>query len=313
MRSLPAPAEAFLHDCRTLRRMSAATLTAYRRDLTELAQLAAAAQVADLRALTQAEVRRFAARLHGRGLAPASLARLLSAWRSFYRWLGQRQEVTVNPVVGVRAPRRARRLPKALPVDQAVRLVSQAPEDGALALRDKAMVELLYSSGLRLAELVSLDWRAFGAEGGQAASVSWIDLPQREVVVTGKGGKQRQVPLGAAAARALQAWLAVRGTLARLEPRALFVSARGTRLAPRSVQQRLEQLARRLGLGVHVHPHVLRHSMASHVLQSSGDLRAVQELLGHANISTTQIYTQLDWQHLAKVYDAAHPRARRKA
>ncbi|MCA3216628.1 MAG: tyrosine recombinase XerC [Betaproteobacteria bacterium] len=313
MRNLPAPAEAFLHDCRTLRRMSAATLTAYRRDLTELAQLAAAAQVADLRALTQAEVRRFAARLHGRGLAPASLARLLSAWRSFYRWLGQRQEVTVNPVVGVRAPRRARRLPKALPVDQAVRLVSQAPEDGALALRDKAMVELLYSSGLRLAELVSLDWRAFGAEGGQAASVSWIDLPQREVVVTGKGGKQRQVPLGAAAARALQAWLAVRGTLARLEPRALFVSARGTRLAPRSVQQRLEQLARRLGLGVHVHPHVLRHSMASHVLQSSGDLRAVQELLGHANISTTQIYTQLDWQHLAKVYDAAHPRARRKA
>lgn len=313
MRSLPASAEAFLHDCRTLRRMSAATLTAYRRDLTELAQLAAAAQVADLRALTQAEVRRFAARLHGRGLAPASLARLLSAWRSFYRWLGQRQEVTVNPVVGVRAPRRARRLPKALPVDQAVRLVSQAPEDGALALRDKAMVELLYSSGLRLAELVSLDWRAFGAEGGQAASVSWIDLPQREVVVTGKGGKQRQVPLGAAAAQALQAWLAVRGTLARLEPRALFVSARGTRLAPRSVQQRLEQLARRLGLGVHVHPHVLRHSMASHVLQSSGDLRAVQELLGHANISTTQIYTQLDWQHLAKVYDAAHPRARRKA
>lgn len=313
MRNLPAPAEAFLHECRTLRRMSAATLTAYRRDLTELAQLAAAAQVADLRALTQADVRRFAARLHGRGLAPASLARLLSAWRSFYRWLGQRQEVTVNPVVGVRAPRRARRLPKALPVDQAVRLVSQAPEDGALALRDKAMVELLYSSGLRLAELVSLDWRAFGAEGGQAASVSWIDLPQREVVVTGKGGKQRQVPLGAAAARALQAWLAVRGTLARLEPRALFVSARGTRLAPRSVQQRLEQLARRLGLGVHVHPHVLRHSMASHVLQSSGDLRAVQELLGHANISTTQIYTQLDWQHLAKVYDAAHPRARRKA
>ncbi|MFN7432705.1 MAG: tyrosine recombinase XerC [Betaproteobacteria bacterium] len=313
MRNLPAPAEAFLHDCRTLRRMSAATLTAYRRDLTELAQLAAAAQVADLRALTQADVRRFAARLHGRGLAPASLARLLSAWRSFYRWLGQRQEVTVNPVVGVRAPRRARRLPKALPVDQAVRLVSQAPEDGALALRDKAMVELLYSSGLRLAELVSLDWRAFGAEGGQAASVSWIDLPQREVVVTGKGGKQRQVPLGAAAAQALQAWLAVRSTLARLEPRALFVSARGTRLAPRSVQQRLEQLARRLGLGVHVHPHVLRHSMASHVLQSSGDLRAVQELLGHANISTTQIYTQLDWQHLAKVYDAAHPRARRKA
>ena len=313
MRNLPAPAEAFLHDCRTLRRMSAATLTAYRRDLTELAQLAAAAQAADLRALTQADVRRFAARLHGRGLAPASLARLLSAWRSFYRWLGQRQEVTVNPVVGVRAPRRARRLPKALPVDQAVRLVSQAPEDGALALRDKAMVELLYSSGLRLAELVSLDWRAFGAEGGQAASVSWIDLPQREVVVTGKGGKQRQVPLGAAAAQALQAWLAVRGTLARLEPRALFVSARGTRLAPRSVQQRLEQLARRLGLGVHVHPHVLRHSMASHVLQSSGDLRAVQELLGHANIATTQIYTQLDWQHLAKVYDAAHPRARRKA
>jgi integrase/recombinase XerC len=313
--ALPDEAEAFLHDLATHRRMSALTVRAYRHDLAELAALAGNGKVSTL---AQADIRRFVARLHGRGLAPASLARTLSAWRSFYRWLGLQDKVSVNPVLGVRAPKRGRRLPKALSVDQAVQFVSQAPEDGALALRDKAIVELLYSSGLRLAELVSLDWRAFSAEGrgaerSQPASQSWIDLAEREVVVTGKGAKQRRVPLGAAATQALQAWLAVRGTLAGGEARALFVSTRGTRLAARSVAGRIERLARVLGLGVHVHPHALRHSMASHVLQSSGDLRAVQELLGHANIATTQIYTQLDWQHLAKAYDAAHPRARRKS
>ncbi len=307
--ALPEDAEAFLQDLATQRRMSALTVRAYRHDLEELAALAG---TSTFNALAQADIRRFVARLHGRGLAPASLARTLSAWRSFYRWLGLQDKVSVNPVVGVRAPKRGRRLPKALSVDQAVQLVSQAPEDNALALRDKAIVELLYSSGLRLAELVSLDWRAFAAERSQPASQSWIDLAEREVVVTGKGAKQRRVPLGAAATQALKAWLAVRGTLAGGEARALFVSARGTRLAARSVAGRIERLAKVLGLGVHVHPHALRHSMASHVLQSSGDLRAVQELLGHANISTTQIYTQLDWQHLAKAYDAAHPRARRK-
>lgn len=306
---LPASAEAFLRELSSQRRMSALTVAAYRRDLERLAGLAAPE---DLLRLTQADVRRCLARLHGRGLSPASLARLLSAWRSFYRWLGQHDRIAINPVLGVRPPRRARRLPKALSVDQAVQLVSQAPADTALALRDKAIVELLYSSGLRLAELVSLDWRTFAAEGRRPRSSSWIDLAEREVVVTGKGSKQRRVPLGAAAHDALRAWLAARESLAGAEARALFVSARGTRLAARSVQARVERLARQLGMGVHVHPHALRHSMASHVLQSSGDLRAVQELLGHANIATTQIYTQLDWQHLAKVYDAAHPRARRK-
>lgn len=312
--ALPAEAEAFLHELATQRRMSALTLRAYRHDLQELAALAGSSSVTTL---AQADIRRHVGRLHGRGLAPASLARVLSAWRSFYRWLGLQDKVSVNPVVGLRAPKRGKRLPKALSVDQAVQLVSQAPADSALALRDKAIVELLYSSGLRLAELVSLDWRAFPAEarGGACnmpASESWIDLAEREVVVTGKGAKQRRVPLGGAATDALRAWLAVRGGLAGTEARALFVSTRGTRLAARSVAGRIERLARVLGLGVHVHPHALRHSMASHVLQSSGDLRAVQELLGHANIATTQIYTQLDWQHLAKVYDAAHPRARRK-
>ncbi len=308
-RSLPQDAQAFLRELATQRRASALTVRAYRHDLFELATLAGDTK---LTTLVQADIRRYLARLHARGLAPSSLARVLSAWRSFYRWLGLQDKVSLNPVVGVRAPKRGKRLPKALSVDQAVQLVSGAPEDSVLALRDKAIVELLYSSGLRLAELVSLDWCAFGAERGLPASVSWIDLAEREVVVTGKGDKQRRVPLGAAATQALCAWLAVRGTIAGTEARALFVSARGTRLAARSVAGRIERLARLLGLGVHVHPHALRHSMASHVLQSSGDLRAVQELLGHANISTTQIYTQLDWQHLAKVYDAAHPRARRK-
>lgn len=306
---LPAPAEAYLRDLATQRRASPATVSAYRRDLE---QLAALHPDSDLLALVQADIRRALARLHAGGLAPASLARTLSAWRSFYRWLGLRQQVPANPVVGVRPPRRPKRLPKALAVDDAVRLVEQAPTDGPLALRDRAIVELLYSSGLRLAELVSVDWRHFAREGAQPASISWLDVQAREVVVTGKGSKTRSVPVGAAALAALRAWLAVRGTLAGAEARALFVSQRGQRISARNVQARVARLARLLGLPVHVHPHVLRHSMASHVLQSSGDLRAVQELLGHADISTTQIYTQLDFQHLAKVYDAAHPRARRK-
>ena len=308
--ALPASAEAFLQYLASERRSSPRTVDAYRRDLAQLSRLNGGVDLAQLK---EADVRRCAARLHGAGLSPASLARALSAWRSFYRWLGDRQSLPCNPVVGVRAPRRAKRLPKALAVDDAVRLASQAPIDGALALRDRAMVELLYSSGLRLAELVSLDWRHFAREGSSAASVSWLDLQAREVVVTGKGSKTRSVPVGAAAIEALQAWLAVRGGLARPEAPALFVSTRGTRISARNVEVRIARLGKLLGLGVPVHPHVLRHSMASHVLQSSGDLRAVQELLGHANIATTQIYTQLDWQHLAKVYDAAHPRAKRRS
>jgi integrase/recombinase XerC len=305
---LPAHADAFLAQLATQRRASPQTVTAYRRDLAQLAALGGA----DPQALAQADIRRAAARLHAAGQSPASIARALSAWRSFFKWLGEQRFVAANPALGVRAPKRAKRLPKALAVDQAVQLTAQAPAESVLDLRDRALVELLYSSGLRLAEVVSLDWRHFDAEPRRPASVSWIDLAAGEAVVTGKGSKTRGVPIGAAARAALADWLAVRGTLAGAEERALFVSTQRRRIAPRSVALRLAVLAKKVGLGVHVHPHVLRHSMASHVLQSSGDLRAVQELLGHANISTTQIYTRLDWQHLAKAYDAAHPRAKRK-
>lgn len=307
---LPPAGEEFLAELRLQRRMSPHTLDAYRRDLDALAVACAGAAIEKI---TSIDVRRFLARMHAAGLAPASLARRLSAWRSFYRWLGQRGTVTANPVAGVRAPKRAKRLPKALAPDQAVRLAAHATDGSPLQLRDRAMVELLYSSGLRLAELVSLDWRHFRVEGRAPASRSWIDLDARLATVLGKGGKTRLVPIGAPAAEALRLWLGARATIGGVESRALFVSERGVRIAPRSVQRRVQMLAQRLGMEVPVHPHMLRHSMASHVLQSSGDLRAVQELLGHANISTTQIYTKLDWQHLAKVYDAAHPRARRKS
>jgi integrase/recombinase XerC len=212
----------------------------------------------------------------------------------------------------VRPPRREKRLPKALTADQAVTLAAHQGDDTWLARRDHALVELMYSSGLRLSELVSLDWRHFEADATLPRSSSWINLEAAEATVLGKGSKTRSVPIGAPAQEALARWLELRATLRSADPRALFVSARGGRLTARSVQARLAQLARRLGLGVHVHPHVLRHSFASHLLQSSGDLRAVQELLGHANISTTQVYTRLDWQHLAKAYDAAHPRAKRR-
>lgn len=321
---LPASVVAFLDELRTQRRASAHTVAAYRRDLAHLAACAAGRDPAQL---SSHEVRALVARLHSRGLAPASLARALSAWRSYYDWRVQRGQAAANPAAGIRAPRRTKHLPKALAVDQAVQFAEgagarAAGRDGPKAwqaARDHALIELLYSSGLRLSELVSLDWRPFAAHGDEPRSVSWIDLDAAEATVFGKGSKTRAVPIGTAALAALQRWLAMRAALpgraggqAQSE-RALFLSARGSRLAARSVQARLAQLARELGLGVHVHPHVLRHSFASHLLQSSGDLRAVQELLGHANISTTQIYTRLDWQHLAKAYDAAHPRARRKA
>jgi len=300
----------FLAELSTQRRLSPHTAKAYARDLARLAELAGATE---LPALTAHDIRGFVARLHSGGLAPASIGRTLSAWRSFFRWLADRGSARANPVVGIRGPKRAKRLPKALSADQAVRLAGGAPGDGALALRDHALVELLYSSGLRLSELTSLDWRHFESRGHRPGSVSWIDVEGAEATVRGKGGKTRSVPIGGPALDALKRWLAARAGIRSCDERALFVSARGARLAPRSVQARLSQLARQLGLGMHVHPHMLRHSFASHLLQSSGDLRAVQELLGHANIATTQIYTQLDWQHLAKAYDAAHPRARRKS
>jgi integrase/recombinase XerC len=281
------------------RQASPHTLSAYRRDLAALAQLAQLAGAASLVTLQQTHLRRFIMQLHGRDLSPRTLARMLSAWRSYYRWLARRRAIEQNPCDGIKAPKRARPLPKVLSTDQAAALLDVVGDD-ALDTRDKAMFELFYSSGLRLAELAGLD------------ATAARDLVEHEVTVTGKRGKTRTVPVGSQAIAALQAWLTQRPALAAAAEPALFVSRRGTRLTPRSIERRLESWAKRCGLGVHVHPHMLRHSFASHVLQSSGDLRAVQEMLGHASVAATQIYTHLDFQHLAKVYDAAHPRARKK-
>ncbi|MCC6474256.1 MAG: tyrosine recombinase XerC [Burkholderiales bacterium] len=245
-------------------------------------------------------VRRSVARLHAAGLSAPTLALTLSAWRGLYEWLALARGFPANPCKGVRAPRSAKRLPKALSPDAAVQLLDPAGAD-ATEVRDKAMFELLYSSGLRLAELVAIDLR-------QARDL----VSQGEVAVIGKGAKTRAVPVGRAAASAVSAWLAVRGALAAPGEPGLFVGRRGARIAPRVVQARLSRWAKKSGLDTHVSPHALRHSFASHLLQSSGDLRAVQELLGHASIATTQVYTHLDFQHLARVYDAAHPRARKK-
>ncbi|MBL8492606.1 MAG: tyrosine recombinase XerC [Rhodocyclaceae bacterium] len=290
---------AFLAELEHQRRASPHTLAAYGRDLATLGALAWAAGAGELADLPPAQLRRFAMQLHGRGLAAASVARVLSAWRSYYRWLSRRGRIAADPCQGLRAPKRPRALPKALSVDQAQALLDGEAGD-ELELRDKAMAELFYSCGLRLAELAGLD-----LGGG-------LDLAEGEVTVTGKRGKTRVVPLGEKAALALRAWLAQRQTLAAEGEAALFVSRRGTRLSMRMIGRRLERWATRQGLGLHVHPHMLRHSFASHVLQSSGDLRAVQDMLGHASIATTQVYTHLDFQHLAKVYDAAHPRAKKK-
>ena len=292
-----ASVERFLAELAHQRRASPHTLTAYRRDL---ALLAAGAGERPLAALQSHELRRQAMRLHGRGLAPRSVARALSAWRAYYRWLARRGALSADPCAGLKAPKRPRLLPRALAPEQTAALLDAAAVDGGmLAVRDRAMFELFYSSGLRLAELVALD-----VPGG-------LDLVAGEVTVTGKRGKTRTVPVGAQAVAALGNWLERRVGLAAPGEPAIFVSRRGGRLSPRAVELRLARWARLSGLGQHVHPHMLRHSFASHVLQSSGDLRAVQEMLGHASIATTQIYTHLDFQHLAKVYDAAHPRARK--
>jgi integrase/recombinase XerC len=293
------------------RRLAPRTLNAYDAALRRLQAFAAAQPVA-LRAVQVHHVRRWAAMLHGQGLAPRSIALELSAWRGLFRWLGRDGLVATNPVEGVRAPRAGKPLPKALSVDQAVALAEQgAGAEGSgnalLDARDHCIVELLYGCGLRVGELVGLDLHA------GAATAGWIDAADASAHVFGKGSKRRSVPVGAPALKALAAWVGVRGQLAKTGEAALFVSQRGTRLTASQVRTRLKALALRAGLPTHVHPHMLRHSFASHLLQSSGDLRAVQELLGHANIGTTQVYTRLDFGHLSKVYDAAHPRARRKA
>jgi integrase/recombinase XerC len=277
------------------RRLAANTVNSYARDIEALIQLA---EPQPLDRLQVHQIRRFVAQLHGRGLDGRSIARMLSAWRGFYRYLARDCGFNANPCVGIRAPKSAKRLPHALSPDEATRLMSISDDD-ALAQRDKAMFELFYSSGLRLSELISL------APGD-------IDHADGTVRVTGKGGKTRVVPVGRQALAAVDAWLAPRSELAAQGETALFVNRNGGRLGVRSVELRLKQWATKSGLDASVHPHMLRHSFASHLLQSSGDLRAVQELLGHASISTTQVYTSLDFQHLAKVYDAAHPRAKRK-
>jgi integrase/recombinase XerC len=293
------------------RRLAGRTLALYGEALQRLQRFATTSSL-PLRDVQSAHVRRWAAQLHAQGLAPRSIALVLSAWRGLYRWLGRDGRVVLNPVEGVRAPRGAKPLPKALSVDQAVALAEhhdaggETPHADALAARDHCIVELLYGSGLRVGELVGLDLNA------SAGARGWVDAADATAHVLGKGSKRRSVPVGAAALAALREWLTKRVALAGHGEPALFVGRRGQRLTAGQLRQRLKRSAVQAGLPTHVHPHMLRHSFASHLLQSSGDLRAVQELLGHANISTTQVYTRLDFGHLSKVYDAAHPRARRK-
>ncbi len=277
------------------RRLSAHTAKNYRRDVEALLRYAADRPPAQL---TAHDIRRGIAQLHGRGLDGRSLARMLSAWRGFYHYLARDHGVAQNPCIGIRAPKSAKRLPHALSPDEARQLVELGDGD-ALAVRDRAILELFYSSGLRLSELTGL-------------APEDIDFKEATVRVTGKGNKTRIVPVGSHAVQALQAWLAQRATLPQAEAGALFVNPKGRRLGPRAVQTCVQARAQQQGIAARVHPHMLRHSFASHVLQSSSDLRAVQEMLGHASISTTQVYTQLDFQHLAKIYDAAHPRAKKK-
>lgn len=295
---MPGPIQRYLQYLAAERRLSPHTVAACQRDLANLVGLTAAKP---LDALDVNDIRGAIVRLRGRNLAPASVARQLSSWRGFYAFACRRLGYANNPCVGLRPPKAAKSLPQVLSPDACTQLLDGAPPaaDDALAARDRAMFELLYSSGLRLSELVGLDLHDLNLQTGEAQ-------------VTGKGSKTRIVPVGRQALAAVAAWLPLRLPLAHAGTTALFVSQRGGRLTPRSVQLRLDRWARQAALNQHVHPHMLRHAFATHVLQSSGDLRAVQEMLGHASISTTQVYTHLDWQHLAKVYDQAHPRARKK-
>ncbi|MDY0107417.1 MAG: tyrosine recombinase XerC [Giesbergeria sp.] len=310
---LPPEALRYLEHVRVEKRLAARTVTLYTLDLEKLVRFAAQGDVPLLR-LTSAHIRRFVAQMHSGGRGGRGIALILSGWRGFYVWAGRQGLVDHNPVQGVRAPKAPKPLPKALGVDDAVRLADHAAPgaDPWLEARDAAMVELLYGCGLRVGELAGLD--VAPGPDTERLGRGWIDLQAAEVHVLGKGSKRRSLPLGAAARQALQTWLALRATPfapGRLDA-ALFIGQRGARLTAQSIWLRLRQRSQQAGLTTPVHPHMLRHSFASHLLQSSGDLRAVQELLGHANITTTQVYTRLDYQHLAKVYDAAHPRARKK-
>ena len=282
----------------TLQHLSVHTRKAYAGDLAFFLNYCKELDVVKWQDLDGRQVRGYITQRHRQGTGGRSLRRNLSSIRAFYKYLLSRGEVTKNPAEGITTPKTEKRLPKTLDVDQTSRLV-EIKGDKALTLRDRAILELMYSSGLRLAECVSLD-------------IYSVDIRDGLVTVTGKGNKTRKVPVGNYALDAVGAWLKVRPQLAALDETALFVSTRGRRLSARSVQQRMRHWALKQGLDTNVHPHMLRHSFATHLLESSGDLRAVQELLGHADISTTQVYTSLDFQHLASVYDQTHPRARKK-
>lgn len=291
---------AYLQYLSTERRLSLHTVAAYQRDLANLSSLTAGKP---LDTLDVSDIRGAIVKLRSRSLAATSVARQLSSWRGFYVFACRRLGYASNPCSGLRPPKAAKALPKILSPDACTRLLDgdkPAGAEDALEARDRAMFELFYSSGLRLSELVGLDLHDVNLQAGEAQ-------------VTGKGNKTRIVPVGRHALAAIAAWLSHRMLLEQAGTTALFISQRGTRLCPRSVQLRLNRWALLAGLNQHVHPHMLRHAFATHVLQSSGDLRAVQEMLGHASISTTQVYTHLDWQHLARIYDQAHPRARRKS
>lgn len=280
------------------KRLSPNTAAAYKRDLAALLAYCKRSALTNWRSFDVHAVRGFVASEHRRGLSGRSLQRMLSATRSFCQWLIREGQMGSNPAVDILAPKSAKRLPSALDVDQIVQLL-QIPGDDPEAIRDRAIIELFYSSGLRLAELCSLD-------------IGDLDLGSGEARVTGKGSKTRIVPVGRMARTAMTGWLQARTLLARADESAVFVGKRGKRITPRTVQARVSGWAKKLGLDRHVHPHMLRHSFATHLLESSGDLRAVQELLGHADIATTQVYTHLDFQHLADVYDKAHPRAKKR-
>lgn len=305
--------ETYLEHVRVEKRLAARTVALYTEDLAKLAANAQQANVGLLQ-VHNAHMRRWVAQMHSQGRSGRGIALILSGWRGFYTWLGREGKIDANPVQDVRAPKQPKPLPKALAVDDAVQLVrfESDANDPRLEARDAAITELLYGSGLRVGELVGLDVQA------SATAKGWLDLQAGEAHVLGKGSKRRSVPLGAKSIEAMQKYLAIRNDLlsVRTEPvevqTALFLGKNGTRLTAQSIWQRLKRRSLQAGLAAPVHPHMLRHSFASHVLQSSQDLRAVQELLGHANITTTQVYTRLDFQHLAKAYDAAHPRAKRK-
>ncbi len=279
------------------RGLSPLTRENYTRDIAQLIKLA---DSTDLKSLQINQIRKFIATLHSKGLGGKSIARRLSSWRGFFEFLVNRKGFSNNPVIGLRAPKSAKTLPQALSIEQAVKLVA-IKDDDILSVRDHAILELFYSSGLRLSELVNLD-------------IDALDFSAGTLVVTGKGNKTRIVPLGKFAIEAIQKWLQIRATISNIDAasRPVFIGLQGRRISARNIQYRLKEWSIKQGINSSVHPHMLRHSFATHVLQSSGDLRAVQEMLGHANISTTQVYTHLDYQHLTKVYDTAHPRAKKK-